>query len=125
MTYLDTHVVVWLYDGNLKKLSREAARIIDRADQIYVSPAVEIELQYLFRRGRIRVGPRDIVGDLRARIGLSVCELPFPLVSREALAIAWTEDLFDRLIVAQASSTASPLLTADSKILENYPHAVW
>lgn len=125
MTYLDTHVVVWLYQGKVKRLSREAARVIDKADQLLISPIVELELVYLHKRGKFSVRPQDMVADLRARIGLAVCDLPFPLVAHEAMSISWTEDVFDRLIVAQAAATRSVLLSSDGRIQENYEHAVW
>ncbi|MBY0504801.1 MAG: PIN domain-containing protein [Bryobacteraceae bacterium] len=125
MTYLDTHIVVWLYEGQLKRLSREAAREIDRAASLLISPAVELELSYLYRRNRVKATPDAIVSDLRARIGLAVCDLPFPLVSREAQSLTWTDDLFDRLIVAQASATRSPLVTADGQIKDHYPLVIW
>ena len=125
MTYLDTHIVVWLYEGQLKRLSREAAREIDRAAALLVSPAVELELVYLHRRSSVKASADAIINDLRARIGLGVCDLPFPLVSREAQALTWTEDVFDRLIVAQAAASRSKLISADRLINEHYPHVVW
>ena len=54
-----------------------------------------------------------------------VCDLPFPLVSREAQALTWTEDVFDRLIVAQAAASRSKLISADRLINEHYPQVVW
>jgi PIN domain nuclease of toxin-antitoxin system len=123
--YLDTHVVVWLYYGRRKRLSREASRCIERAQRLLISPAVELELEYLFRRSRISHGPGEILSDLRARIGLSLCDLPFALVSHQAVSLTWTDDVFDRLIVAQAAATEAPLLTADTVIGERYAQAVW
>lgn len=126
MTYLDTHIVVWLYAGDIKRLTRAAAREIDRgAASLLVSPAVELELDYLYRRQRITVSASTVLEDLRARIGLAVCDIPFPLVTKEALAIRWTDDVFDKLIVAQAAATRSALITADSRIIEHYPHVLW
>lgn len=125
MTYLDTHVVIYLYNGNLKKLSREAARLIEKADQLLISPMVELELEYMYRRDYVRANSAMVVADLRARIGLAICDLPFPLISHESLSITWTEDPFDRMIVAQAAATKSKLITSDAKIRENYPLAVW
>jgi PIN domain nuclease of toxin-antitoxin system len=123
LTYLDTHVVVWLYEGRMKRLSQEARRSIERADTLLVSPMVELELNYLFRRGR--VSSADVLRDLAGRIGLGVCDLPFSAVTNEALHIGWTEDVFDRLIVAQAMVRNSKLVSADEVILEKYSQAVW
>ncbi len=125
MTYLDTHIVVWLYEGQLKRLSREAAREIDRAASLLISPAVELELTYLHRRSRVKASPDAVVSDLRARIGLGVCDMPFPLVSREAQALTWTDDVFDRLIVAQAAASRSKLISADRLVNEHYSQVVW
>lgn len=125
MTYLDTHVVVWLYAGRTKRLSQTAAKEIDRASSLLISPAVELELDYLHRRQRVGVPAAEILDDLRARIGLRICDIPFPLVTREALSVGWTEDVFDRLIVSQAAATVSPLITADTRIIEHYAHAIW
>lgn len=125
MTYLDTHIVVWLYEGQLKRLSQEAAREIDRAPSLLVSPAVELELTYLHRRSRVKATSDAMINDLRARIGLTVCDLPFPLVSREAQSLTWTEDVFDRLIVAQAAASRSKLISADGLIRERYPLTIW
>jgi PIN domain nuclease of toxin-antitoxin system len=56
---------------------------------------------------------------------LTICDLPFAAVTHEALGFDWTEDVFDRLIVAQATVRRSKLVSADEKILDHYPHAVW
>jgi len=125
VTYLDTHIVAWLFAGQVKKLSREAAREIDKVDSLLISPAVELELAYLHRRNRITAEPAKMLSSLRARIGLALCDLPFPLVSHEAVALTWTDDVFDRLIVAQAAATQSRLITADTEILQHYRHAIW
>lgn len=114
---------MWLYEGRTKRLSQEARRSIEAADTLLVSPIVELELHYLQRRGRVE--SVDLLRDLSGRIGLGICDLPFPAVTNEAVQIGWTEDVFDRLIVAQAMVRKSRLVTADELILENYPQAVW
>ena len=121
--YLDTHVVVWLYEGRIKKLSQEARRRIERAETLLVSPMVEVELTYLLKRGRVK--SPEILRDLSGRIGLGLCDLPFAAVTQESSKIGWTEDVFDRLIVAQAMVRKSNLVTADDVILEWYSNAVW
>ncbi|MEZ5400613.1 MAG: PIN domain-containing protein [Bryobacteraceae bacterium] len=125
LTYLDTQIVVWLGAGKRARVSREAARAIERASHLLVSPVVELELAYLHERKRIKVEPMAILSDLASRIGLLVCDLPFQMVAHEAVSLARINDPFDRLIVAQASATASPLITADSHIIENYRRAIW
>ena len=125
MTYLDTHVVIWLYEGKVSQLGRDAARLITQSESLLISPTVELELAYLYNRGIVTVRAADIIADLRARIGLTTCDLPFPLVVHEAASISWTRDVFDRLIVAQASATNSALISSDSMVQRHYPHVVW
>ena len=46
MTYSDTHVVVWLYGGDVERLSKAAQDQMQDED-LLVSPAVLLELEYL------------------------------------------------------------------------------
>lgn len=124
MIYLDTHVVVWLYSGLIDRLSQTARRLINDHD-VFISPAVRLELQYLFEVQRVTAAPDTIVTDLANRIGLQVCTKPFNRIVSEALANDWTRDPFDRLITAHASLDTDLLLSKDSNILRHYAHARW
>lgn len=124
MIYLDTHVVVWLYAGLTKKLSNSVKFLINE-HELYISPIVRLELQYLYEIGRIK-DPSDIItSDLFDRIGLRQCEKNFDLTIGQALIISWTRDPFDRLIVGNAAIDSNILLTKDRDILSNYPQAQW
>ena len=68
---------------------------------------------------------RGSLNYLGARIGLSVCDKPFERVVQEALALSWTRDPFDRLIVAQAAVGGDLLVTRDKTILQHYEPARW
>jgi len=47
-------------------------------------------------------------------------------VVNKALDVTWTEDPFDRLIVANAQANhQAKLITRDRSIRKNYPRAVW
>lgn len=124
VTYLDTHVVAWLYGGHVARLSARAQRWLDRG-QLRVSPAVVLELEYLFEIGRVRHRGADVVADLAQRLGIGVCDRAFAAVAAHACDFAWTRDVFDRLIVAQASLGRDRLLTRDGQIHEHYPKALW
>lgn len=124
VTYLDTHVVAWLYAGQVAKLSVRAKRWIDRG-QLRVSPAVVLELEYLFEIGRVRHRGADVVADLTQRLGIDVCDRAFAAVVALACNFAWTRDVFDRLIVAQASLSRDRLVTRDGQIHEHYSKALW
>jgi PIN domain nuclease of toxin-antitoxin system len=123
--YLDTHVVVWLYSGNIKLLSSKALELIESNDVLYISPIVYLELKFLYEIGRIKVSPAEILESLSASIGLSVCDKSFLQVISESISLEWTRDPFDRIIVANAIVNDAILVTKDSRIQANYSKACW
>jgi len=124
MIYLDTHVVAWLYSGDLKLLP-EGVRDLLEGEELVISPMVELELQYLYESGRTTQPGRAVVDALDEEIGLSRCGLPFGQVIAAALDQGWTRDPFDRVIVAQARARRLPLLTRDETIRDHYHEAIW
>ncbi|MCK9200059.1 MAG: PIN domain-containing protein [Gallionella sp.] len=123
--YLDTHILVWLYQDGAARLTPQGARTIEEAEQLLISPMVELELTYLHEIARINCAAATILDSLRRDIGLETCKQPFAAVVGAALTLNWTRDPFDRIIVAQASHRESPLLTADQNIREHYSAAIW
>ncbi len=99
--------------------------IIAQEFLLVCSPIVKLELQYLYEIGRITDQPDVILADLSQRIDLNICKKNFSLIIDQALAISWTRDVFDRLIVANAMIDQNILLTRDQKILTNYVNAKW
>ena len=124
MIYLDTHVVAWLYAGELGRLSQFASERIE-AEDVLISPMVVLELTYLHEIERLLVDAPVIIESLEASIGLRVCALPFHRLVLEAASQKWTRDPFDRIIVANAVCAQSPLLTKDRLILKHCQSAVW
>ena len=121
---LDTHVVVWLYDGRTDQFSERSLQLIDQR-LLTISPMVELELEYLHEVGRLTASPSAMVRDLETRIGLERSTETFAAVVAAASELSWTRDAFDRLIVADASAAACELLTKDRMIRQHYPLAVW
>ena len=124
MTYLDTHAVVWLFEGTLGKLSKAALERI-QSDALFVSPVVILEIQFLHEIRRVTRTGMAIVGALSEEIGLEVCPLEFRSVVEGALAQNWIRDPFDRLIVGHAAANDAPLITKDEEIRRHYKRAVW
>ncbi len=124
MIYLDTHVVIWLYGDTVNKLSSLAENLI-RENDIYISPMIRLELQYLYEIGRLGSSPNQIIEYLANQANLRICQKDFSLIIQQAMQITWTRDVFDRLIVANAMVNKNVLLSKDHKILENYTHARW
>ncbi len=125
IAYLDTNVVVWLANGKLRKLSKDAERIIKQAD-LLVSPMVLLELEYLFDLGRIKLRSREVQSKVERELGVQTCDLSFKSVAATAIDEGWTTDPFDRLIVAHAKANGfASLVSADEEFPKHYPRTVW
>ena len=124
MTYLDTHVVVYVGAGEVNRLSVAARKAIDR-DDLLVSAATVLELELLHEIGRLKPTAAKVVSALATDIGLRVCDLPFRTIVDQAIAEGWTRDPFDRLIVANAKAAGATLVTRDENIRAHYSRALW
>ena len=124
IVYLDTHLVLWLYAGRADLISEKASKAIDEND-LYLSPIVELELQFLKDIKKIRENPPRIINTLQKNIGLKICGKDFYAIVKEASRFHWTRDPFDRILVAQASLNDNPLLTKDGDIKAHYHHVIW
>ena len=124
LTYLDTHVVAWLYAGETHLLSPRARSVIERST-LLISPMVVLELEFLEEIGRLGVGGQTIVANLRARIGIEICDLSFSTIVTSARELTWTRDPFDRIIVGHAAAANRPLLTKDRSIRRRFREAIW
>jgi PIN domain nuclease of toxin-antitoxin system len=124
LAYLDTHVAAWLFAGDVTRLSAAARAVIEKND-LLVSPAVVLELQYLYETKRVADAADQVVEDLRHRLGVGICDLPFPDVVRRAVTLSWTRDPFDRLIVAQAAVRNTTLVTKDRTLRKRYGATLW
>jgi len=71
VTYLDTHVVGWLYTGMPERLPPSIRQRLNASD-LYISPMGMLELQYLYEIGRTTEPGSVVVLDLSQRIGLRV-----------------------------------------------------
>ena len=123
MTYLDTHVVVGLYQADLAALTPAALKILDSDDDLRISPMVLLELEYLYEIKRIKMNARRILDALALDIGLKLCDAPFAEVARKALEERWTRDPFDRIILAHARSRRANLITRDRELQARYAQA--
>ena len=124
MIYLDTHIVVWLYAGQVQTFSQPIKDLIND-QELYISPIVRLELKYLYEIQRVVDDTNTIITDLSNRIGLNICDKDFSAIVDQAMSLSWTRDPFDRIIVANASLSQNHLITKDQNILDHYPHARW
>jgi PIN domain nuclease of toxin-antitoxin system len=121
--HLDTHVVAWLYAGDQNRLDPVWDRVTK--SQLVISPMVLLELQYFYETGKVAQPVAEVWPELVRRLGLRLSTLSWNRVVECALALSWTRDPFDRLIVAHAMAENAPLITKDVKIREQFHGAVW
>jgi PIN domain nuclease of toxin-antitoxin system len=92
---------------------------------LQVSPAVLLELQFLYELGRITAPATEVLRGLQQALDLHVATEPFDRVVFAACAESWTRDPFDRLIVAHARLLNATLLTKDRRIASAYGDTGW
>lgn len=122
--HLDTHVVVWLYQGKVDELPGSVTRRLE-SESLVISPMVLCELDLLHEIGRTAGGSDEVLAGLRQSVGLAVSETSFADVVGAAAELTWTRDPFDRLISAQAIADDAVLLTKDRRIRTHLDRARW
>ncbi len=121
---LDTHCVVFLHAGETG-LFGETVRLLLDTEDLFISPMVLLELQYLHEIGRIQFDGETIVRELRGDIGLRILDRRWQDVCAKATELSWTRDPFDRTITSQALIEGQRLLTKDRTIREHCSLAFW
>jgi PIN domain nuclease of toxin-antitoxin system len=111
----DTHTVVWHLTAP-RKLGAAARRELDAADAgrtLCCVPAIAlIEIALLQERGRVAVGVGDVLRALAGRPGYAVLALDGDQ-ALEFAGLVGLKDPMDRLVVAAARATRSPVLSVD------------
>ncbi len=121
---LDTHAVVWLVGAQTERFGQEALALIGSAE-LLISPAVTLELQFLYEIGRVNAPATEALQTLQVALDIRVAADSFTDVVSAALAESWTRDPYDRLIVAHARLLGAVLLTRDRRIAEAYANTRW
>ncbi len=124
VVFLDTNAVIWLYQGEIDKFPESLQRRLEQED-LFVSPFVKLELQYLYETNRIKVSGKEVLDYLYEKVGLILHNVPLNLLIEEAVKQKWTRDPFDRLIVSHAMLEGASLVTRDEGILANYQESLW
>lgn len=124
MIFLDTHVAVWLYSGQLELFKPKVLKLIND-EQVCISHLVRLEIQYLNEIGRINQKPDIIIEALMEEIGLVYSDNSIERIVSQAVHLDFTCDPFDRMIVADACINNSFLISKDQNIRKNYKNSVW
>jgi PIN domain nuclease of toxin-antitoxin system len=123
----DTHALVWHLTAP-RRLGRKARRAFAAADdgrwlcRVPVIAIVEISL--LHERGRLRIGPSQVLAAIGAHPGYAL----LPLDVEQALEfdrLPGVKDPMDRLILAAARVTGSKLVTVDDAFADQGVEILW
>jgi PIN domain nuclease of toxin-antitoxin system len=132
MILLDTHVLVWWVDGDIKKLSRKARQMLEqhgRRHELLLSSVSFFEIATLERRGRIRfnVSASEWLQHVRRLPEYAIEPITDDIAERAGqFGDGFPGDPADRIIAATALLRSVPLLTHDSRLegIENLK-AIW
>ena len=115
---IDTHAVVW-HLSKPKQLGKAAKRWLRDADrgavQVLVPAIVAIELSLLRQAGRDTVGIAQLEALTATQPAFTILPLDFAQ-AKEFAFLETLKDPFDRMIVAAARATGTPLITGDGTI---------
>jgi PIN domain nuclease of toxin-antitoxin system len=113
---LDTHVYLWAVQGSAS-LKPRVRRMMEAAEQIYVSAASIWEIAIKARLGKIEASAVDLVNAIEASGFLEL-----PVRAMHAVRVAdlppHHTDPFDRLLVSQAMTEPLRLLTVDTVLCQ-------
>jgi len=119
---LDTHIFLWLNQQPEKLSPHVLALCEDSKNTLYLSHVSPWEIQIKTKLGKLDLHSplQDMIATQQRDNNLQL--LPIALKHIYALADLenYHQDPFDRLLIAQATVEAMPLITVDSKIIQ-YP----
>ena len=113
---LDTHVVLW-WRLDSRRLHRDARRLIEAADRVFVSAASGWEVALKIGTGRLRL--QDRFSGLVEASGFEKLPVAFEHAEQLTALPRHHSDPFDRMLVAQAQVEGLTLVTHD-RALEPY-----
>ena len=123
----DTHALVWHLIAP-RRLGRAARRAFAAADAgrwtCYVPAVALIELSLLHERGRLRIGPGQVLEQLAGHPGYAVLALDVEQAI-EFSALPAVRDPMDRMMLATARATGSALVSGDAVLAGHGVDRIW
>ncbi len=121
--FIDTHVAMWLYFGEMGALSKPALELIESAD-LLVSSIVVLEIDFFHEVEKTAIKGQFIISKLEQTLAIEIPNDPWINVISEASLLKWTCDPFNRLIVAHGKLHRALLVTKDRLIHQHYTKAI-
>ncbi len=115
---LDTHFLIWILTGS-ERITEFPW--INGYRPWGISPVSFLEIQFLSEVGRLEARSPDFMNAVMNDPRFVVDEVPLVALVRNALALDWTRDPFDRLLCAHSNSRRVPFCTVDQLIWRQHP----
>ena len=124
---LDTHVFLWLVEGNPNLSAAAKAALADPANELFLSAASVWEMAIMIGTKKLALAdPLDVfVGKWTATYRLTALPVSFG----HAIAVAGLpghhKDPFDRLLIAQSTLDGMSVVTGESKFVPYGVPIIW
>ena len=121
---IDTHILIWLADGDSSKISPKIKNIIENVFQrrfIYVSAISLLEISRLAKRNRVHLSVpiHEWIKQILSFPDFKIIDLDYKIaVESYNLPGEFHADPADRIIVATARVHNIPLITMDRQMLD-------
>ncbi len=113
---LDTHALIWLFEGDPRLSSRSEARIADPLNEVYVSAATAWEIFTKHRLGKLpQVG--TLIEDFRGKLeleGFYEISVTIAHACHAGQLKGTQKDPFDRMLIAQAQMEGLTLISNEA-----------
>ncbi len=122
---IDTHPLVWYLEGN-QKLSTKAFNAIRQAEKnglIYIPIIVLMEILYLNEKRKISLNFNNLLESINTSINYQI--IPFDYEILMATKLLSGLEMHDRIILATALLTKTPLITKDRQLTESGLEIIW
>ncbi len=124
---LDTHTLLWCFNGDPSLSSRARKVIEDGSNEILVSAASAWQIATKVRLGKLPSGAL-IVGDLKgylSRLGFDGLPVSLSHATRAGTLPGERRDPFDRMLIAQAQAEDIPIISNDRIFDLYYVRRIW
>lgn len=112
---LDTHFLIWLITGSSRL---KVFPWLEGYRPWTLSPVSLLELKFLAEVGRLQLEAEAFMTNIKSDSRFQLDDIPLHSLVVHALALEWTRDPFDRLLVAHSLARRTPLCTVDRNILQ-------
>jgi PIN domain nuclease of toxin-antitoxin system len=118
---LDTHTLLWAFNGDPALSSRARRAIEDGSNEILVSAASAWEIATKVRLGKLPTG-EQLIGEFErylARLGFDSLPISLAQAVRAGALLGEHRDPFDRMLISQAQIENVPIISND-RIFDAY-----